>query len=104
MRGADFRDRRRDTAPAGALSRIGSIRLYRTSAGPGFDLPPGEASARHPVNSTTARQAGGLNFLAAALAAGKKIQKHFGASMLDLHRVHRTPVWARINYIRISIS
>jgi hypothetical protein len=90
MQGADFRDRRRDTAPAGALSRIGSVRRYRTSARPGLDLPPGDASVRHPVKSTAARQAGGLNFLAAALAAGNKRQKHFGASMLNLHRVHRT--------------
>jgi hypothetical protein len=34
--------------------------------------------------STTTREAGGLNFLAAALAAGKKRQKHVCASMLNL--------------------
>jgi hypothetical protein len=90
MQRADFRDRRRDTAPAGTLSRIGSVRLFRTSGRPGFDLPPGETSVRHPVKSTTTREAGSLNFLPAALAAGKKRQKHFGASMLNLHRVHRS--------------
>jgi hypothetical protein len=90
MQEADFRDRRRDTAPAGALSRIGSVRRYRTSARPGFDLPPGEAAVRHPVNSTNARQAGGVYFLAAALAAGKQRQKHFGASMLNSQPVHCT--------------
>jgi hypothetical protein len=35
-----------------------------------------------------------LNFLAAAIAAGKKRQKHVWASMLNLQS---HPVWARIN-------
>jgi hypothetical protein len=36
------------------------------------------------VKSTATRFAGGLNFLAAAPAAGKKRQKHRWASMLNL--------------------
>jgi hypothetical protein len=40
--------------------------------------------------STTNSEAGGLNFLPAAIAAGKKTQKHFYASMLNLDRVRRT--------------
>jgi hypothetical protein len=40
--------------------------------------------------STTIREAGGLNFLPAATAAGKKRQKHVWASMLNLHRVRCT--------------
>jgi hypothetical protein len=43
-----------------------------------------ERFADRPSESTTTREAGGLNFLAAALAAGKKRQKHFCASMLNL--------------------
>jgi hypothetical protein len=43
--------------------------------------------------STTTREAGGLNFLPAALAAGKKRQKHVCALMLNLQQ---HPVWARI--------
>jgi hypothetical protein len=42
------------------------------------------------VKSTTTRKTGGLNFLAAALAAGKKRQNHGWASMLNLHRVCST--------------
>jgi hypothetical protein len=44
--------------------------------------------------STTTREACGMNFLVAALAAGKKRQKHVWASMLKLQS---HPVWARIN-------
>jgi hypothetical protein len=36
------------------------------------------------LESTTTREAGGLNFLTAAIAAGKKRQKHVCASMLNL--------------------
>ena len=43
--------------------------------------------------STTTREAGGLDFLAAALGAGKKRQKNVCASMLNLHRVDRTRFW-----------
>jgi hypothetical protein len=45
------------------------------------------------LKSTTTREAGGLNFLPAALAAGNKRQKHGWASMLNLPS---HPVWERI--------
>jgi hypothetical protein len=48
--------------------------------------------------SATTREAVGLNFLAAALAAGKKRQQHVCASMLTLQS---HPVWARITATEI---
>jgi hypothetical protein len=41
-------------------------------------------SEREGTESTTTREAGGLNILAAAIAAGKKRQKHVCASILSL--------------------
>jgi hypothetical protein len=67
---------------------------------PDFDFPGVD---NHP-------KSGCLNFLAAAIAAGKKRQKHFCASKLNLQQ---HPVWARIildefvkspNFIKICHS
>jgi hypothetical protein len=49
--------------------------------------------------STATREAGGLDFLSAANAAGKKIRKHLSASMLILQS---HPVWARIYMISFT--